>query len=287
MMDYKHKTSKKILTFNIIFFSSIGLLFLFFSFFFDNRFATIFGLSSFFIVVSVLLKILDSEKFTNLPRKKRKQFVFMIIFVSILIFLLPSIMAFIQLYPGQTDGWERPSVCDDFPEGWEDMLPDGWQDLNMTNFMSIFSGYLSPNWTDSMPLYWELMGPESFMNNYCGLDYYAGQQDLFAHIYKTLVGSPLISFCAVISVFGGFVKVIMDHPAANWLGNILIVFLPIILWLLTILGIVPTPPEVYSLYGSSTPAVLAKFVYIIMFLAVIIILMSIWFTFKYVGSMQH
>jgi len=109
--------------------------------------------------------------------------------------------------------------------------------------------------------------------------------DLFAENYFKMINSPIIAFCAVLITIGGFVKVVREDRAAMVVSNMLIIIIPFLCWILVILDTVAIPEEILTMYGKGTEFI-GKFVYVILFLVIIVLLVGAMYVFQNVKLMM-
>ena len=109
--------------------------------------------------------------------------------------------------------------------------------------------------------------------------------DVFARNFNKIMSSPLITMMAVLASIGGMVKVVREDRAAMVVSNMLIVIFPLLMWLLTALGLVPIPNDILTLYGEGTEFI-GRIVYLILFLVIIILITGVTFVFQNVKLMQ-
>ncbi len=109
-------------------------------------------------------------------------------------------------------------------------------------------------------------------------------EDVYAEAYWAIIQTPLIYLVAILCIMGGLVRTVTLNKAANYIADLISIILPFMFWFLTILGIVPIPPEIVDVYDGNES--LANFSYIILFLGIILILTGIMYVFQGVKTLQ-
>ncbi|MGQ4876608.1 MAG: hypothetical protein ACP6IY_21285 [Promethearchaeia archaeon] len=112
---------------------------------------------------------------------------------------------------------------------------------------------------------------------YPGVIVYEG--DPISEAYFNILGTPLMSVMAVLVSIGGLVKFLTNNKAGNYVANILIFFIPVMMWLLVLLGVIP-PPKAFD------DVFLGNIAYAFIYLLVVLILIMIMFAFQNVRNLQ-
>ena len=74
--------------------------------------------------------------------------------------------------------------------------------------------------------------------------------DVLSDVVYSIIGNGLFMFVLVLIIIGGLAKVVSATKAASLISNILVMWLPSMIWILVIFGVVPVPYEIIKVFGG-------------------------------------
>lgn len=97
--------------------------------------------------------------------------------------------------------------------------------------------------------------------------------DALNKVFASILGDPIMALVAILIIFGALIKLRPDR-ASKYLGTAMMLFVPIIFWLMILLGIVPVPPDLIRFVLFNNPLI-AYIVYVLLTLIFFVILITI------------
>lgn len=108
----------------------------------------------------------------------------------------------------------------------------------------------------------------------------------FMAVYDQLFSSPLLALIGLIICLGGLVKVVTDTRPADIVANILMIFIPISIWMLTFLKVIPVPEGFDALFDGDFFGISFSYIaFEFMFFGIIILMSGVMFLFQNVRAL--
>lgn len=86
---------------------------------------------------------------------------------------------------------------------------------------------------------------------FAGQGFFDESAEVISQIFFSIIQSPQIQISIVFMLFGAFARVFPSQsPYFKYIGNVLIVILPLMIWLLIFSGVIPTPIAIVALFAN-------------------------------------
>lgn len=86
---------------------------------------------------------------------------------------------------------------------------------------------------------------------FSGVGFFDDSAEVISQIFYSIIQSPQIQISIVFMLFGAFARVFPSQsPYFKYIGNVLIVIIPLMIWLLIFSGTIPTPISILALFSN-------------------------------------